>query len=89
MQQDTKSATNTGKKWTKERKAPPIQIDTVVHRDTQWNHAQEESFRDALAKVLDCDFVVSEFELQSRYYFHFWINTFGKGMDLVITPVMG
>ena len=30
-----------------------------------------------------------EFELQSRYYSHFPINTLGKGMNLLILPAMG
>ena len=31
--------------------------------------------------VVDCDIVVSEFELQPRYYIHFQTNTLGKGMN--------
>ena len=31
--------------------------------------------------VLDCNIIVSKFELQSRYYIHFWTNTLGKGMS--------
>ena len=31
-----------------------------------------------MIKSLDCGIVVSEFELQSRYYFHFRPNTFRK-----------
>ena len=34
-----------------------------------------------VAKVLDCDIVRSEFELQSRYYVHFRTNTLGKSMN--------
>ena len=34
-----------------------------------------------MAKVLDCSLEVSEFELQSRYYVHFRINTLGKGIE--------
>ena len=34
--------------------------------------------------VLDCEIVVSDFELQSRYYIHFWNNTSGKCMKLLI-----
>ena len=30
--------------------------------------------RGVVANVLNCDSVVSEFELQSCYYVHFWIN---------------
>ena len=33
--------------------------------------------------------VVSEFELQSRYYIHFQTNTLGKGMNPLILPSMG
>ena len=36
------------------------------------------SLRGVIANVLNCDIVVSEFGLQSRYYFHFYINTLGK-----------
>ena len=39
--------------------------------------------------VLDSDIVVSEFELQSRYYVHFRTNTHGKGRHTLILPSMG
>ena len=32
-------------------------------------------------KSLNYEIVVSEFELQSRYYVHFRTNTIGKGMN--------
>ena len=35
-----------------------------------------------MANVLDYDIEVSEFELLSPYYVHFWTNTFGKGLNL-------
>ena len=35
-----------------------------------------------MAKVLDKK--VSEFELQPRYYIHFWANTLSKGMNSII-----
>ena len=38
--------------------------------------------------MLDSDIVVSEFELQSRYYIHFWTNTPGKDMNSSIPPAM-
>ena len=41
--------------------------------------------RGAVANVQGCDIVVSESELQS----YFRTNTVGKGMNSVITPVMG
>ena len=34
--------------------------------------------------VLDCDIVVSDFELQSRYYVYFRFNTIKKGMNFLI-----
>ena len=42
-----------------------------------------------MVKVMDYGIVVSEFELQSRYYIHFWPNTLGKGMNPLILPAMG
>ena len=45
--------------------------------------------RGVMINVLDYGFVVSEFELQSRYYVHFRTNTLGKGMNFVIVPAMG
>ena len=34
-----------------------------------------------VAYMLDCIIVVSEFELQLRYYIHFQINSLGKGLN--------
>ena len=45
--------------------------------------------RGVMVKVMDCGIVVSEFELQSRYYVHFRANTLGKGMNPLILPAMG
>ena len=39
--------------------------------------------------VLDCDIVVSEFELQLYNYTHFGINTLGKIINLFIIPTIG
>ena len=39
------------------------------------------SFLIKTVKVLDCGIVLSEFELQSRNYFHFLTNTIRKGMN--------
>ena len=39
--------------------------------------------------VPDCDFEVSKFKLQSCYYFHIRTNTLGKGMNPLISQVMG
>ena len=38
--------------------------------------------------MLDCDIVVSEFELQSRYNVHFLTYTLGKGMNPVIAQAV-
>ena len=45
--------------------------------------------RDVMVKAMDCGILVSELELQSRYYVHFRTNTRGKGMNPVILPAMG
>ena len=37
-----------------------------------------------MAKVLDCNMVVSEFEFQSRYYVHFQATNNGKGMNTLL-----
>ena len=37
--------------------------------------------RGVMVKAMDWEIVVSEFELHSRYYVHFWTNTLGKGMN--------
>ena len=39
--------------------------------------------------MLDCNIVVSEFELQSHYYMHFLTNSLRKGMNLLIPPAIG
>ena len=44
---------------------------------------------DAVANVLDSDILVSEFELQSRYYVHFRTNTLGQSWNLPILPSYG
>ena len=42
-----------------------------------------------MVKVMYCDIVVSEFELQSRYYVHFQTNTLGTDMNPLILPAIG
>ena len=42
------------------------------------------SLRGVVAYVLYRDILVSEFELKSLYYVHFWTNSHGKG----ITPLI-
>ena len=45
--------------------------------------------RGVMVKAMDYGIVVSEFELQSCYYVHFWTNTLGKSMNPFILPAMG
>ena len=45
--------------------------------------------RGVMVKAMDCGIIISEFELQSRYYVHFRANTLGKGMNPLILPAMG
>ena len=42
-----------------------------------------------MATKLDCDIVVSEFEIQSRYYVHFRTNTPGKDMNPLMPQSYG
>ena len=44
--------------------------------------------RSVVANVLDCNTVVSEFEIQSHYYVHFWTNIPEKGMNYLTHPGM-
>ena len=44
--------------------------------------------RGVMVKVLDRGIVVSEFELQSRYFVHFQTNTLEKGMKPFALPAM-
>ena len=43
---------------------------------------------DVVDNLLDCDIVVSEFDLQSFYYAQFQTNTFGKGMKPVFMQIV-
>ena len=45
--------------------------------------------RGVMVKAMDCGIVVSEFEIQSRYYAQFRANTLGKVMNPLILPTMG
>ena len=49
----------------------------------------EECPRGVMAKAMDCEIVISDFVLQSRYYVYFQANTLGKGMNPIILPAMG
>ena len=45
--------------------------------------------RGVVANVLNCDIVVSEFKLQSRYYVHLRTNILGKDMNSFLPSAMG
>ena len=45
--------------------------------------------RGVVANVLDCDILVSEFELQLHHNIHFRTNTLEKGMNPIIPVAMG
>ena len=45
--------------------------------------------RGIMGKALDFGIVVSELELQSRYYVHLWTNTLGKGVDPIYPSSYG
>ena len=47
------------------------------------------SFDSAEIIVLGCDFLVSDFQLQSRNYIHFRTNTLEKSMNLIIPLAIG
>ena len=42
-----------------------------------------------MVKAMDCEIVVSDFELQPRFYVHFRANTIGKGMNSPILTAVG
>ena len=48
-----------------------------------------ESSSDAVANVMDCDIVMSKFELQSCYNVHFRSNTLREGMKPLIPQSIG
>ena len=48
----------------------------------------KESHRGVMARMLDCGFEESEFNLQSRYRVHFQTNTLEKPMNFPYPPAM-
>ena len=56
--------------------------------DIQKNYLRASPYREVVNR-LDYDIVVNEFELQSRFYVHFRVNTFGKGMNPLILSAIG
>ena len=57
------------------RLAYPYQVVYLLSYEYSWYHKTQKSLRNVMANVQVCDIVVSEFELQSRYYVHFRTNT--------------
>ena len=67
-------------------------IDTA--KDDGMHHINMNTFKrgrpcGVVAKVLDCNPIVSEFKLQLYYYVHFQTNALGKGMNFLVPPAMG
>ena len=42
-----------------------------------------------VANILDCNIVISESELKSNNYVHFWTNIVGKGMNPLLPTSFG
>ena len=42
-----------------------------------------------MANVQECDLELCDFELQSWYYVHFWINTLRKDINTFTPLIMG
>ena len=60
----------------------------MLHENTS-NNSKEGCPRGVMVKVMDCGIVVSEFELQSRYYVHFRTNTLGEKYQPPYLPSYG
>ena len=52
----------------------------ALSKETKSNLKVGEGPASKVANVLDCDIVVSEFELHLCYHFHFCTNSFEKGL---------
>ena len=59
----------------------------INEQERRWQHEVGGWPRGVMVKAMDS--VISEFELQPRYYVHFRTNTLGKGMNPLILPDMG
>ena len=57
--------------------------------DLAWTSVKGGELCDVMVNVLDCDIIVSKFELKYRCCVHLRTNTFGKSINPVITPNMG
>ena len=49
-------------------------------------HERNQTKGGVVAKVLDCDIVISKLEFQSSYYAHSEIKTLGKGINSLVSP---
>ena len=49
----------------------------------------KKSPQDVVAKMPHCDFIVSEFQLQSFYDAYFRTSALGKGTNPLISPTFG
>ena len=63
----------------------PLQINQILTLNNPQGVEKENSCG-VLVNELDNDIVVSEFEFQSHYYFHFGIYTLEKGMSSLSPP---
>ena len=62
-----------------------MMIYRLIERDRDRGRDRDkDSSRGIVAKMLDCGIVLSEFELQSRYYVKFRINIIGKCMNFLV-----
>ena len=59
--------------------------DTRLNGSPHIHECTVKGSRGVVANILDCDIVVSDFKLQSRYNVPFWANTLKKGMNLFIS----
>ena len=50
---------------------------------------KEKELRGDVVNVVDCDILISEFKLQSRYCIHFQTRNLGNSMDLLTSPAVG
>ena len=60
-----------------------------LNKETNLSLKVGRNLRGLVANMLNCDLMVNEFELWSRYYVHFWINPFGNAMNSLYPPSYG
>ena len=62
-------------------------INRPAYHERKQNEA-ENNYNGVMVKALDCEIVVSEFELQQRYYVHFQTNTIRKGIKPLVQELV-